>query len=145
MEQLNRCWVVVSISYTQLLIALRQSWKLCLNLCSQTWLKPRSNLVISLIPFYYCCQIYYKMGRISYKILLFLKILIPSGLCFDPDYSILVDQKKERIFEKFVLHRRLQLSSGTYSKKIIWNFVFKELKKKKTSPKPTPMPKRIMS
>ena len=68
------------------------------------------------------------MGRISYKILLFLKILIPSGLCFDADYSILV-QSKERIFEKFLLHRRLQLSSGNYSEKIIWNLVFKELKK----------------
>ena len=38
------------ISKPQLQIGFKQSWKLCLNLCSRKWLIPTRSRVISLIP-----------------------------------------------------------------------------------------------
>ena len=43
-------WVVDSIRWQQLHKGFKNSWKLCLNLCSLKWLKPRRSRVISLIP-----------------------------------------------------------------------------------------------
>ena len=48
--QWSRRGVEFSISLPQRQIGLRQSWKLCLNPCSWRWLKPKHNLVNSLIP-----------------------------------------------------------------------------------------------
>ena len=48
--QWSKYWQVVSISNLQLEIGLSESKKLFLNLWSQTWLKPRSNLVRCLSP-----------------------------------------------------------------------------------------------
>ena len=42
--QWRRKWADFSISLPQLQIALSESWKLCLNLCSRRWLKPYLNL-----------------------------------------------------------------------------------------------------
>ena len=42
--------IVDSISLLHLHKGFKVSWKQCLNLCSWTWLRPRRNLVKSLIP-----------------------------------------------------------------------------------------------
>ena len=47
--QWRRKWADFSISLPQLQIALSESWKLCLNLCSRRWLKPNLNLVNNLL------------------------------------------------------------------------------------------------
>ena len=50
--QWRRKCEVDSMSKPQLQTGFKQSWKLCLNLCSRKWLIPTRNLVISLIPFW---------------------------------------------------------------------------------------------
>ena len=47
--QWRKC-AVDSISKPQLQNGFKESWKLCLNLCSCKWLKPSRSLVINLIP-----------------------------------------------------------------------------------------------
>ena len=47
--QWRRKCEVDSISKPQLQIGFKQSWKLCLNLCSRKWLRPTRSRVISLI------------------------------------------------------------------------------------------------
>ena len=49
MGQWRRKWAVDSISKPQLQNGFKESWKLCLNLCSSKWLKPSGSLVINLI------------------------------------------------------------------------------------------------
>ena len=48
--QWRRKCAVDSISKPQLQNGFKESWKLCLNLCSRKWLKPSRSLVINLIP-----------------------------------------------------------------------------------------------
>ena len=48
--QWRRKCEVDSLSRPQSQIRFKQSWKLCLNLCSLKWLIPTLSLVISLIP-----------------------------------------------------------------------------------------------
>ena len=48
--QWRKKWVVDSIPCSQLHKRFNDSWKLCLNLCSLKWFKPRRSHVISLIP-----------------------------------------------------------------------------------------------
>ena len=48
--QWRRMCAVYSISELQLQNGFKESWKICLNLCSRKWLKPSSSLVINLIP-----------------------------------------------------------------------------------------------
>ena len=50
MGQWRRKCAVDSISKPQLHNAFKESWKLCLNLCSRKWLKQSRSLMISLIP-----------------------------------------------------------------------------------------------
>ena len=50
MGQWRRKCAVDSISKLQLQNGFKESWKLCLNLCSRKWLKPSRSLVINLIP-----------------------------------------------------------------------------------------------
>ena len=50
LRQWRRKWLVVSISWPQLQIGFKQSWKLCLNLWSAKWLKPSLILVSSFKP-----------------------------------------------------------------------------------------------
>ena len=53
-QQWRKKWIVVSICQPQLQNGSRESWKLCLNLCSRKWLSPFCNLVSSLIPWGLC-------------------------------------------------------------------------------------------
>ena len=48
--QWRKKWVVASIPWPQSHKGFKDSWKLCLNLCSLKLLKPRRSRVISLIP-----------------------------------------------------------------------------------------------
>ena len=43
-------WFVDSTSRPQEQRGVKESWKLCLNLCSHKWLRPRWSLVANLIP-----------------------------------------------------------------------------------------------
>ena len=48
--QWRRKCTVDSISKPQLQKGFKETWKLCLNLCSRKWLTPSRSLVINLIP-----------------------------------------------------------------------------------------------
>ena len=48
--QWRRKCLADSISKPQLQNVFKESWKLCLNLCSRNWLKPSRSLAINLIP-----------------------------------------------------------------------------------------------
>ena len=50
MGQRRRKFAVDSISKPQLQNWFKESWKICLNLCSRKWLKLSRSLVINLIP-----------------------------------------------------------------------------------------------
>ena len=50
MNSWEKKWVVDSVPWPQLHTGFEDFWKLCLNLCSLKWLKPRRRCVISLIP-----------------------------------------------------------------------------------------------
>ena len=55
------------------------SWKQCLNLCSWRWLRPRRNLVKSLIPRgLWISKILLALGRMKFRIF-FLKVLRLAG------------------------------------------------------------------
>lgn len=74
-------WVVVSISYPQAQIGLRQSWKQCLKLCSRRWLRPRCNLVLNLIFLgLWQSKILICLGCINF--IFFLKILKLSNFLY---------------------------------------------------------------
>ena len=75
MGQWRRKCAVDSISKPQLHNGFKESWKLCLNLCSRKWLKPSRSLVINLIPLGLChLKRLLADGLIIFRIL-FLKIL----------------------------------------------------------------------
>ena len=73
--QWRRKCAVDSISKPQLQNGFKESWKLCLNLCSRKWLKPSRSLVINLIPLgLWQLKRLLADGLINFRIL-FLKIL----------------------------------------------------------------------
>ena len=82
----------------------RVSWKLCLNLCSRKWLRPRRSLVMYFV-FFQLWQLntLFRDGLINFN-KFFLETLRPAvlrGLGFKLFHSITVDGKK-RIFEKVI-------------------------------------------
>ena len=93
-----RKWLDVSISFPHKQRGLRQSWKLCLNLCSWKWLKPRHNLFISLIPIgLWQLQMLFGLGNMNFKTLLLKKATL-SELRMSVSrlfYPFIVDGKKE--------------------------------------------------
>ena len=73
--QWRRKCAVDSISKPQLQNGFKESWKVCLNLCSRKWLKPSRSLVINLIPLgLWQLKKLLVDGLINFRIL-FLKIL----------------------------------------------------------------------
>ena len=75
MGQWRRKCAVDSISKPQLQNGFKESWKLYLNLCSRSWLKPSLSLVINLIPLrLWQLKRLLADGLINFRIL-FLKIL----------------------------------------------------------------------
>ena len=55
------------------------SFKLCLNLCSRKWLKPKRSLVVNLIPITICLRY---LWTFSVVILVFCLVLYPRFYCF---------------------------------------------------------------
>ena len=55
------------------------SFKLCLNLCSRKWLKPKRSLVVNLIPITICLRY---LWTFSVVILVFYLVLYPRFYCF---------------------------------------------------------------
>ena len=96
--QWRRKCEVDSISKPQLQNGFKESWKLCLNLCSRKWLKPSRSLVINLIPLgLWQLKTLLADGLINFRIL-FLKILklLESLILWSSLFhSIIVDRKKE--------------------------------------------------
>ena len=86
------------ISLPQLQIGLSESWKPCLNLCSQRWLKLSLNLVSNLTPLgLWQLKTLFPEGRINFK-RLFLKTFKLSELrIFRSNlfHSMTVEGKKE--------------------------------------------------
>ena len=112
-EQWRKKWIVVLICRPQLQNGSRESWKLCLNLCSRKWLSPTRNLVSSLIPWGLCTlNVLLGLGLINLRIC-FLKALTDSEfriLLSSLFHSITVDGKKE--FQKYsclTLNKRMLL------------------------------------
>ena len=67
--QWRRKWLVVSISWPQLQIGFKQSWKICLNLWSAKWLKPSLILVSSFKPSkFWVEEILFGSGLINFSI-----------------------------------------------------------------------------
>ena len=103
--QWRRKCAVDSISKPQLQNGFKESWKLCLNLCSRKWLKPSRSLVINLIPLgLWQLKRLLADGLINFRILFLkiLKLLEFLMLWSSSFHSILVDEKKE-FFKKYVL------------------------------------------
>ena len=103
--QWRRKCEVDSISKPQPQIGLKQSWKLCLNLCSVKWLIPTRSRVISLIPLW-LLQLKTLLGEglINFRIL-----LLKSSKLFEFRrvgsklfHSMIVEWKKE-FLKKFCL------------------------------------------
>ena len=98
MQQWRELWIVVSAFPSKLQMLFKVSWKLCLSLCSEKWLKHSLNLVINLIQLrLWQLKIDFSDALINFKIL-FLKAayysefhMLKSKLL----YSITVDHKKE--------------------------------------------------
>ena len=90
--------IVFSICRPQLQNGSRESWKLCLNLCSRKWLSPTRNLVSSLIPWGLCTlNVLLGLGLINLRIC-FLKALTDSEfriLLSSLFHSITVDRKNK--------------------------------------------------
>ena len=105
MGQWRRKSVVDSISKPQLQNGFKESWELCLKLCSRKWLKSSRSLVINLIPLgLWQLKRLLADSLINFRIL-FLKILklleflmLQSSLF----HSIIVHGKKE-FFKKVCL------------------------------------------
>ena len=100
--QWKRKCAVDSISKPQLQNGFKESWKLCLNLCSRKWLKPSRSLVINLIPLgLWQLKRLLADGLINFRILFLkiLKLLEFLMLWSSLFHSIKVDGKKE-LFKK---------------------------------------------
>ena len=88
------------VSFPQLQIGLRVSWKLWRNLCSQRWLRPNLNLIIYLILLgLWQLKIEFEDGLINFKILFLKAEKVLEYLIFKSKlfHSITVDGKKEFI------------------------------------------------
>ena len=103
--QWRRKCLADSISKPQLQNVFKESWKLCLNLCSRKWLKPSCSLVINLIPLgLWQLKRLLADGLINFRILVrkimrLLGFLILWSSLF---HSIIVDGKKQ-FLKKYVL------------------------------------------
>ena len=87
MGQWRKNCIVDSIFKPQLQNWFKESWKLCLNLCSYNWLKPSCSLVINLIPFgLWQLKKLLADGLINFKILLKYWNCY-RFLCYDQVYS----------------------------------------------------------
>ena len=105
MGQWRRKCAVDSISKPQLQNGFKESWKLCLNLCSRKWLKPSRSLVINLIPLgLWQLKRLLADGLINFRILFLkiLKLLEFLMLWSSLFHSIIVDGKKQ-FLKKYVL------------------------------------------
>ena len=105
MGQWRRKCAVDSISKPQLQNGFKESWKLCLNLCSRKWLKPSRSLVINLIPLgLWQLKRLLADGLINFRILFLkiLKLLEFLMLWSSLFHSIIVDGKKQ-FFKKVCL------------------------------------------
>ena len=97
-EKRRRKCAVDSISKPQLQNGFKESWKLCLNLCSRKWLKPSRSLVINLIPLgLWQLKRLLADGLINFRILFLkiLKLLEFLTLWSSLFHSIIVDGKKK--------------------------------------------------
>ena len=92
--------VIVSVSSLQSHNGFRVSWKQCLNLWSQRWLRLRCNLVRSLIPYgLWILKILFAQGRMKFR-RHFLKIeRLPEFLTFESNliYLDIVEGKNESL------------------------------------------------
>ena len=98
MGQWRRKCAVDSTSKPQLQDRFKESWKLCLNLCSRKWLKPSRSLVINLIPLgLWQLKRLLADGLINFRILFLkiLKLLEILMLWSSLFHSIIVDWKKK--------------------------------------------------
>ena len=96
--QLQRKCVVNSISKPQPQNGFKESWKLCLNLCSRKWLKPSCSLVINLVPLaFWQLKRLLADGLINFTILFpkLLKLLEFLMLWLILFHSVTVDGKKQ--------------------------------------------------
>ena len=105
MEQWRRKYAVDSIPKPQLQNGFKESWKLCLNLCSRKWLKPSRSLVSNLIPLGLWQLKRLSDGLINFRILFLriLKLLEFLMLWSNLFHSIIVDRKKEFFSKKVCL------------------------------------------
>ena len=105
MGQWRRKCAVDSISKLQLQNGFKESWKLCLNLCSRKWLKPSRSLVSNLIPLGLWQLKRLSDGLINFRILFLriLKLLEFLMLWSNLFHSIIVDRKKEFFSKKVCL------------------------------------------
>ena len=88
--QWKRKCAVDSISKPQLQNGFKESWKLCLNLCSRKWLKPSRSLVINLIPLgLWQLKRLLADSLINFRILFWKYWNCLSFLCYGQVYSIL--------------------------------------------------------
>ena len=119
-EQWKKKWVVVLICRPQLQNGSRESWKLCLDLCSRKWLSPTRNLVSSSIPWGLCTlNVLLGLGLINLRAC-FLKALTDSEfriLLSSLFHSIAVDGEKE--FRKYSC---LKLNEGM----LLWFLVVRD-------------------
>ena len=96
--QWSKKWLDVSMSFPHKQRGLRQPWKLCRNLCSRMWLKPKCNLVIILVAFgSWQISMLFGLDRMNFKILL-LKTPTLSELWISGSrlfHSFIVEGKKE--------------------------------------------------
>ena len=85
------------MSSQQLRSGLIFSWKLCLNLCSQSWLRPNFNLVISLILLgLWQLKIKFEDSLMNFQILFLKPQRVSEFLIFKSDlfHSMKVNTKK---------------------------------------------------
>ena len=93
-------WVVDSIPWQQLDKGVKNSWKICLNLCSLKWVKPKRSHVISLIVLE-LWQLYTELaaGLINWRIFFLnvTKLAELRWLGFNLFHSEIVERKKRSI------------------------------------------------
>ena len=93
-------WVVDSIPWQQLDKGAKNSWKLCLNLCSLKWVKPKRSHVISLIVLE-LWQLYTELaaGLINWRIFFLnvTKLAELRWLGFNLFHSEIAERKKRSI------------------------------------------------
>ena len=100
----SKKWLDVSISFPHEHRRPRQSWKLCLRLCSQRWLKPRRNLVISLIAFgLWQLWMLFGLDRMNFKILLLEKSTLSE-----------LRMSGSRVFHSFIVEEIKELVKNWY-------------------------------